>query len=286
LNLGFIPGTTAGLRQFATDPINTVAADYYGNPKPFEREVLAGFEGFNNINMIIVATASADTLRTWIEQVGGQGRPMAAITSASVAPLAAPYTKGSAPQLSALVSGLSGALEYDSASQHTNTKSDALAREWSAFGLSLYASAGILVLGALISIFSVFMNRRPTQAKAAARPQAAASAQPKATKAKRKAAPQAEEAMPAAEPDFSTSAGAFDDFGTSGEPTYLSDQPSSQLETVVATSKKTKTAKDTKTTKTTKTAKASATKQGPKPPSKTNGTGDDTQTTKPKLRKV
>lgn len=285
LNLGFIPGTAAGLRQFATDPTGTIKADYYGNDEPFKRDVLVGFESFDNINLVIVATASADTLRTWIEQVGPTKRPMAAITSASVAPLAAPYTTGSKPQLLALVSGLSGALEYDTVSQRTSDKADVLAREWSAFGLSLYASAGILVLGALASLVSIFM-RRPAQAKAAARPHVAAQPKPKATK--RKAAPKVEEPMPA-EPDFSTSAGAFDDIGTFGEPTYLSEGSSSQLETMVATPKKTKTAKDaktTKTTKTTKTAKAPVSKQGTKPQAKTNGTGDDTQTTKPRLRKV
>jgi hypothetical protein len=293
INLGYVPGNLTGLRQFATDPIQTVVADYNGNSAPFERDVLVGFEGFNNINLIIVATASADTMRSWIEQVGGQGRPMTAIVSASAAPLVSPYAFGNNPQLAAMLTGLPGAIEYNTITGRAPVNAEYASMQWSAFGLSLYATAAILGVGALISVVSLLLNRRPKAAKAAAVTKAKAK-----PAAKRKTTPASTvpEALPLAEPDFSTSASAFDD-DTFSKPTFAdSEAKGFELETMTApASAKTKTtqnAKTAKTTKTTKAAKTSKTTKAPavkptaRPKDNGNDANDDTTTTKPRMRKV
>jgi hypothetical protein len=296
INLGYVPGSLAGLRQFAIDPIHTIAADYNGNSNPFERDVLVGFEGFNNINLIIVATASADTMRSWIEQVGGQGRPMVAITSASAAPLVSPYAFGTNPQLKAMITGLPGALEYDTITGRIAVNAEYPAKQWSAFGLSLYATAGLLGVGMLLSLVTLLLNRRPKTVKAAAATATKAKAKPAA---KRKAAPATatEETYPSAEPEFSTSA--FDD-NTFSQPTFADSEATDfGLETMTApapaktkaaqNTKTTKTAKPTKTAnaaKTTKSTKAPAAKPTTKTKDNGNSANDDTTTTKPRMRKV
>lgn len=179
INLGYIPGGVSGLQQFVTDPTNAVTRDFRDGTDPWKGDVLKDFNELGKFDLIIIASASADSVQRWIEQVKRDGQPMAAITSAAAEPLVAPYASGDNRQLTGLVSGLSGAIGYDEA---TERKSDAAAQtavRWSSYAFGLYTSAGALVVGAVFSTAALILASRtalPKKARPTAKAGSAASA--------------------------------------------------------------------------------------------------------------
>ncbi|MEK7311300.1 MAG: hypothetical protein AAB382_04955, partial [Chloroflexota bacterium] len=179
INLGYIPGGVSGLQQFATDPTNTVTRDFRDGTDPWKGDVLKDFNELGKFNLIIVTSASADSVQRWIEQVKRDGQPMAAVTSAAAEPLVAPYASGDNPQLTALVSGLSGAIGYDEATQRKSDAAAQTAVRWSSYAFGLYTSAGALAVGAVFSTAALILASRtalPKKVKPAAKAGPAASA--------------------------------------------------------------------------------------------------------------
>jgi hypothetical protein len=186
LNLGFIPGGPAGLRQFGLSPFSIIHNDFAGNAiSPTDWPDLASLD---KVGLVIVASNSSDGIQNWLQQVQTQMSAskvrFTAISSAAAEPLVSPYAGGSTPQLAGVLTGLSDAIQYNAASGRAPAASAPVAARWFGFGLGLNAIAGLLVIGSLVSIFSLLLSRRPAPAKAgtrarpAARPAAAPAAAP------------------------------------------------------------------------------------------------------------
>ncbi len=148
----YIPGGASGLQQFALQlPAHAIKA------------------GYSKFNLIIVATASAESAQAWIEQVQPATKVrLAAVASAAAEPMLYPYYQSEQKQLVGLVSGLAGGLLYAAKS------SGAVPVEaWSAYAYGWNTTGAILTLGALIGAVMVLLTRREAQP---ARPQRKAEA--------------------------------------------------------------------------------------------------------------
>jgi len=167
INLGFIAGGPAGLRQFALSPFASIHSDFSGNAETLKN--WGDLASLPKASLIIVASGSADGIQNWLQQVQPQlsvSPPFTAISSAAAEPLVEPYAEGNPPQLAGMVSGLSGAIQYDTASKRDPAIAAQTSARWFSFGLGLNAIAGLLVLGAILSVVSMLLSRRPAPVKA------------------------------------------------------------------------------------------------------------------------
>lgn len=183
-NLGFIPGGPVGIRQFALNPVATLRTDFAGKDNPFE--YLAEVNTIENFQMVIVVSATVEGAQNWIQQAPSI-KALTLISSAAAEPLLEPYTRGTQPQVKALLSGLSGALQYNEVSQRDPGKSNRVAIRWVSFAYGLYTIVGLLVMGSLIGGMAVLLSRRPKPTKKGA--------------AKTKTRPVARAAAPVATPE-------------------------------------------------------------------------------------
>ena len=110
----YLPGHEAGLAQFAAAGF-TSATDYVGKAPVAQFLTAAKIKNLSDLPMVIEFAGSEDPLKTWVEQVQPQtGIRIAAAVSAAVEPKARAYRN--ANQLTALLSGLLGAAQYEALS--------------------------------------------------------------------------------------------------------------------------------------------------------------------------
>jgi hypothetical protein len=112
LNLGYLPGQTAGVRSLAFLPelalfrgTNETLDDY-----PAWQDV----KGLDDVALVVEVADSARTVRWWVEQAPPSplaDRPMLAAVSASAAPTIRPYHN--AGQLQGMISGVTAAAAYE-----------------------------------------------------------------------------------------------------------------------------------------------------------------------------
>jgi hypothetical protein len=111
LNLGFLPGDAAGLRNFAQAP--KAAAPYtFDLQRAWETFPLQGVNLLSDFSAVVVITDNAEVLRSWVEQAQpalGQ-TPLFVVTSAQAGPLMQPYYDSG--QIRGGLSGLSGGAMY------------------------------------------------------------------------------------------------------------------------------------------------------------------------------
>ncbi|HEX7617879.1 MAG TPA: hypothetical protein VF480_04075, partial [Verrucomicrobiae bacterium] len=110
----YLPGHEAGLAQFAAAGF-TSATDYSGKAPVAQFLTAAKIKNLSDLPMVIELAGSEDPLKTWVEQVQPHtGVRIAAAVSAAVEPKARAYRN--ANQLTALMSGLLGAAQYEALS--------------------------------------------------------------------------------------------------------------------------------------------------------------------------
>jgi hypothetical protein len=150
INLGYLSGGTAGLRQLATDPRSL-------HPDQWDTPALAGINALSDFALILVITSDGDEARDWIEQLSTdlpQGLLVAA--SAQAGPLLIPYMHSEPQTLRGLVAGFSGAAYYD-----TLRGQDGLASAyWDAYSYGVGAMVILLLLGGL---YGRLIHIRPDQ---------------------------------------------------------------------------------------------------------------------------
>jgi hypothetical protein len=160
VNLGFIAGGPAGLRSFAENP---------GRVTPFSIEAVSvwnrspysGIETVADFAMLVVITENPETARAWIEQVrgvtAGAEMPFIMIISAQAEPLVRPYyTTGLPGQVTGLLVGWAGGAAMESLAGAPGP----LAANWSMFGMGLTAAAVLLLVGGLVSLVIVSLEKR------------------------------------------------------------------------------------------------------------------------------
>ncbi|MCI0476445.1 MAG: hypothetical protein L0Y55_09380, partial [Anaerolineales bacterium] len=112
LNLGYIAGQEAGLRQLATVGFVPTTRDYLKNQTLDKYPNLLNVQNWRNVALLIELAGAPESLQKWMEQVQPRaGVKIAAGVSAAVEPRARAYRD--AKQLTALTSGLIGAAQYE-----------------------------------------------------------------------------------------------------------------------------------------------------------------------------
>lgn len=111
INLGYLPGGTISLLEFARQPQIAIPVTNAGTPA-WSSSILADVTGLNDFTQMVILTDRAETGRAWIEQVQPvtRGVPMLMVTSAQAAPLMTPYMESG--QVTGMVSGLLGGAMY------------------------------------------------------------------------------------------------------------------------------------------------------------------------------
>jgi hypothetical protein len=112
LNLGYLAGQEAGLRQLAATGLVPTTTDYLYRRPLAQYADLARAQNWRNVALIIELAGSSEALQKWMEQVQPRVNvKIVAGVSASAEPRARAYRE--AQQLSALMSGLMGAAQYE-----------------------------------------------------------------------------------------------------------------------------------------------------------------------------
>lgn len=157
INLGYIPGGVLGLANFSTAPRSAIPFDSRGG-SAWDAAELQSVDSLDDFALAVVATESLERARSWIEQARPRlgDRPLIMLTSAQAEPLVRPYYDTVPSQVTALVSGLGGAVAYE-----INTGQVAAAnRSWSPFNFGLVLSATLMLLGAMLSVMGTRLSGR------------------------------------------------------------------------------------------------------------------------------
>jgi hypothetical protein len=151
-NLGYLPGGAAGVLGFLQAPGDTVPA--------------SGAQLFSEYSAVLVLTDQAESGRIWVEQLQSlrqtdplfpalANQPLLVAASAQAGPLLQPYY--SSGQITGMISGLSDAARYE----FINNSRPGIARSyWDAFGMGLFMSIALIVVGALWNVFAGIRAQR------------------------------------------------------------------------------------------------------------------------------
>jgi hypothetical protein len=157
-NLGYIPGGAAGLRYFAADPaglmrynleaVESTSLDAWTAP-------LDPAQGMQNFSLILVLTDNANTVRSWVEQVGPQLQanqtPLVMIVSAQTEPIVRPYYQALPRQVQGFAAGVMGGVYLE----NLNSVQDGLALKYlDAYSLTSLVAAALLAIGSLVSFIA------------------------------------------------------------------------------------------------------------------------------------
>ncbi|MBI5932368.1 MAG: hypothetical protein HY867_01570 [Chloroflexi bacterium] len=149
LNLGYLPGESAGILYFAEYPNTAISPADWHLPAAQDVTRLGDFAA------ILLFTDQGETARAWIEQTSLQraGRPMIVIASAQAAPMILPYAQSG--QIAGLASGLRGGAVF------TSSAADSPARKyWDAYQFAALFAAAMIALGGLWNFFAGLRARR------------------------------------------------------------------------------------------------------------------------------
>ncbi|MBK9925950.1 MAG: hypothetical protein IPP66_11755 [Anaerolineales bacterium] len=148
-NIGFLPGGSAGVLGFITDPAKTMP--------------VMSIDKFSAFQAIILMTDNAESGRVWVEQLeiakskdaSIAEKPVFVVSSAQSAPMLQPYA--SSGQVDIVINGLYDAAKYE----YVNTSRPGIARGyWDAFGVGLFMAITAIVLGSVWSILVGIRERR------------------------------------------------------------------------------------------------------------------------------
>jgi hypothetical protein len=112
LNLGYLPPHPASMQAFMADPLGGAALWGEGG-RARDTSLGQAISRFDDLDAMVLVSASQQHTRFWIEQTAG-AMPTVAAVSASIAPTLLPYygSTGGA-QLGGMLVGLGGAAEYE-----------------------------------------------------------------------------------------------------------------------------------------------------------------------------
>lgn len=156
LNLGYLPGGTISLLEFAQLPSRAAPATLEGNFDIWKQPFLANVKGLDGFSQVIVLTDSAETGRAWIEQVKPLmgTAPLLMVTSAQAAPLLMPYLQSQ--QVNGMVSGFLGGVTYGQW-RHVDTPADPY---WESYQVGVLLAVGVILFGGLFSLARVVIRRK------------------------------------------------------------------------------------------------------------------------------
>jgi hypothetical protein len=162
VNLGYLPGGTTSLLEFAQNP-RSAAPSAIDTPLTgtlaWDYPAVAGLGGLNDFALVIVITDSPETGRTWVEQVQPMlgSVPLAMVTSAQAGPMLQPYYASG--QIQGMAVGLQGGALYEQKSGRVNLAN----RFWGSYQTGMLAGVLLLIIGGIISGVLGLSNRKPAQ---------------------------------------------------------------------------------------------------------------------------
>jgi hypothetical protein len=155
----YLAGDTAALLNFAIDPRGSLPMPLSGGGSRWDQPPLNSIQTITDFAAVLVVADDPDTARAWIEQVQPSltagGRPMILAVSAQAAPLMEPYTQSNPPQVSGLVSGLSGAVSYD-----TSRGGQFVRQYWDAFTWGANIAVLLVLIGGLYNLGRFWLEKR------------------------------------------------------------------------------------------------------------------------------
>ncbi len=150
-NLGYLPGGSAGILDFMSQPDSFIRADEFK---------VSGFSGYA---AVVVLTDNAESGRAWVEQLhtAKQANPSLAsqslilVTSAQAGPLLQPYV--SSKQVAGMINGLADAARFE----FVNNSRPGMARSyWDAFGIGILMAVVAIFAGSVWNLVAGIRARR------------------------------------------------------------------------------------------------------------------------------
>ena len=158
INLGYLPGESAGLLSFVIAPKQIIPLAFDGS-NAWGAPPLLKVDTINDFAMILVITDDPDTAKIWIEQVGTilENTPLTMVVSAQVEPLIQPYFRASPQLLKGYVSGIIDSMNYEQLLGKPNLASKA----WLPFNMGIIITVGTIFIGGLANgVMSLFSRHR------------------------------------------------------------------------------------------------------------------------------
>jgi hypothetical protein len=146
LNLGYLSGGSAAMRQFAENPRTALPEIARTGEDPWASRALDAILRLDDFGLVLIIASDAETGRAWIEQAGAAADGgFFMVTSAQAAPLLFPYLHSHPLTLNGLVSGLAGASYYE----RLRGGSGLAAHYWTAYSYSVGAALFLIIAGGL-----------------------------------------------------------------------------------------------------------------------------------------
>jgi hypothetical protein len=158
INLGYLPGESAGLLSFVIAPKKIIPLAFDGS-NAWGSPPLVNVDSINDFAMIVVITDDPDTAKIWIEQVATilDDTPLNMVVSAQAEPLIQPYFRSSPQLLKGYVSGIIDSMNYEQLLDRPNLATKA----WLPFNLGIIITVGTVFIGGLANgIMSLFSRHR------------------------------------------------------------------------------------------------------------------------------
>lgn len=158
INLGYLPGESAGLLSFVIAPKKIIPLAFDGS-NAWGSPPLVNVDSINDFEMILVITDDPDIAKIWIEQVGTilDDTPLTMVVSAQVEPLIQPYFRSSPQLLSGYVSGIIDSMIYEQILGRPNLATET----WLPFNLGIVIAVGTIFIGGLANgVLSIFSRHR------------------------------------------------------------------------------------------------------------------------------
>ena len=161
INLGYLPGESAGLLSFVIAPKKIVPLAFDGS-NAWESPPLRNVNSIADFEMILVITDDPNTAKIWIEQVGTnlKDTPLNMVVSAQVEPLIQPYFRSSPQLLSGYVSGIIDSMSYETLLEQPNLASTV----WLPFNIGIIITVATIFIGGLANgVLSLFSHNKSRQ---------------------------------------------------------------------------------------------------------------------------
>lgn len=158
INLGYLPGESAGLLSFVIAPKQIIPLAFDGS-NAWGSPPLLQVDSINDFAMVLVITDDPDTAKIWIEQVATilEDTPLNMVVSAQAEPLIQPYFRSSPQLLKGYVSGIIDSMNYEQLLSRPNLATTA----WLPFNLGIIITVGTIFIGGLANgVMSLFSRRR------------------------------------------------------------------------------------------------------------------------------
>jgi hypothetical protein len=160
INLGYLPGESAGLLSFLIAPKKIIPLAFDGS-NAWGSPPLTNVNSIDDFRMIMVITDDPTTAKIWIEQVGVQlvNTPLVMVVSAQVEPLIQPYFRSSPQLLSGYVSGVVDSMNYESLLKEPNLAT----RTWLPFNVGIFITVGTIFISGMANGFMSLFSRHRTR---------------------------------------------------------------------------------------------------------------------------